>query len=68
MIAQQLLIGPPALLLLTPLLMLMEGATAPPPAIADGHLLEQQLQATMPSARSVPPLSVAFPTPRVLPG
>ena len=35
----------PVLGVLAPLLMLLEGATAPPPAVSDGHFLEQQLQA-----------------------
>lgn len=32
------------------LLMLLEGATAPPPAISDGHFLERQLQVAAPQA------------------
>ena len=43
------------------LLMLLEGATAPPPAISDGHFLERQLQVAAPP--SAQPVSL-HPTPR----
>ena len=37
------------------LLMLLEGATAPPPAISDGHFLERQLQVAAPQVNNLSP-------------